>query len=85
MPFLPMLELIADTRRNLIVAQLLLKADEAKIQDRYWIYKGLRLVLGVAVFKTSEPVVREGVIETCSNRPTHPRAVATERDAGKRD
>ena len=26
-----MLELIADTRRNLIVAQLLLKADEAKI------------------------------------------------------
>jgi hypothetical protein len=71
MQFLPGLELIADTRRNLIVAQLLLEADEAKIQDRYRINKRLRLVLGIAVFEPCEPVVREGVVETCSTvQPT---------------
>ena len=36
-----MSELIADACSNLIVAQLLLEPDEAKIQDRYRIHKGL--------------------------------------------
>jgi hypothetical protein len=43
------------------------------------------LVLGVAVFQAGEPVVRESVVETCSDCPTNPCAVATDRDAGKRD
>ena len=72
------LELIADTRCYLIVAQLLLEADKAKIQDRYRIYKGLGFILRVAVFEPCEPVVREGVVETCSDRPTHARAIATD-------
>jgi hypothetical protein len=69
---------IADARRNLIAAKLLLEPDDAEIQDRYRIYKGLGLVLGVAVFEPREPVVREGVVETCSDRPTHARAVVTD-------
>ena len=43
MQFRQMSELIADARRNLIVAQLLLEPDDAKIQDRYRICKGLGL------------------------------------------
>ena len=38
---------------------------------------------GVTVLEPGEPVVREGVVETCSDRPTHARAVAADRDAGK--
>jgi hypothetical protein len=78
MQFRPMSELIADARCNLIAAKLLLEPDDAEIQDRYRIYKGLGLVLGVAVFESCEPVVGEGVVETCSDRPTHARAVATD-------
>ena len=62
--FRRMLELIADTRRDLVAVQLLLEPDDAEIQDRYRIRKGLGLVLRVAVFEPSKPVVREGVIET---------------------
>ena len=71
-------ELIADARRNLIVAQLLLEADETKIQDGYRIYKGLGLILRVAVFEPCKPVVREGVVETSSDRPTHARVIAAD-------
>jgi hypothetical protein len=46
-----MLELIADTRCDLIAVQLLLEPDDAEIQDRYRIGKGLGLVLRVAVFE----------------------------------
>ena len=45
-----MLELIADTRCDLVGVQLLLEPDDAEIQDRYRIRKGLGLVLRVAVF-----------------------------------
>ena len=85
MQFRPPSEFISDAGRNLIIAELLPEADEAEIQDLYRIYKGLGLVLGVAVFEPREPVVGEGVVETRSDRPTGPRAVAADGDAGKGD
>jgi hypothetical protein len=44
MQFRQMSEFIADTRRRLIGVQLLLESDEAEIQDRYGVHKGLGLV-----------------------------------------
>ena len=73
-----MSELIADARCNLIVAQLLLEPDQAKIQDWYRIHKGLGLVLRVAVFDPCKPIVREGVVDTSSHRPTHARVIAAD-------
>jgi hypothetical protein len=34
-------ELVADARRNLIAALFLFEADKSKVQDGYWIHKGL--------------------------------------------
>src|SRR5882672_9203326 len=34
-------ELVADAPRNLIAAEFLFEADKSKVQDRYWIHKGL--------------------------------------------
>ena len=73
-----MSELVADARRNLIVAQLLLESDEAKIQDGYRIHKGLGLILRVAVFDPCKPVIREGVVETSSHRPAYARVIAAD-------
>src|SRR6478736_10489032 len=83
--FRRMLELIADTRRDLVAVQLLLEPDDAEIQDRNRIRKGLGLVLRVSVFEPCKPVVREGVVETRSDRPTHARIIATDCDAGRGD
>jgi hypothetical protein len=47
-----MSELIANARCNLIVAELLLEADDAKIQDRYRIY-----VVGIDIGKNSFHIV----------------------------
>lgn len=49
MQFRQLSKLIADTRRDLIVAQLLLEPDEAEIQDGYGIGEGLGLILRVAI------------------------------------
>ena len=80
-----MSELISDTRCDLVAVQLLLEPDNAEIQDRYGIRKGLGLVLRVTVFEPCKPVVREGVVETRSDRPTHARIIATDCDAGRGD
>ena len=57
MQFRQLSKLIADTRRDLIVAQLLLESDEAEIQDRYGIGEGLGLILRVAILDTRKPVI----------------------------
>src|SRR6478609_10602943 len=80
-----MSELISDTRCDLVAVQLLLEPDNAEIQDRYGIRKGLGLVLRVAVFEPCKPVVRKGVVETRSDRPTHARIIATDCNAGRGD
>jgi hypothetical protein len=73
MQFRQLSKLIADTRRDLIVAQLLLEPDEAEIQDGYGIGEGLGLILRVAISDTREPVIREGVVDAA---PTvHPERV----------
>ena len=67
-----MSELIADAHGNLIAAHFLLEPNQTKIQDWYRIYKGLGLVLRVAVFEPRKPVVREGVVETRADRTSWP-------------
>jgi hypothetical protein len=74
MQFRQLSKLIADTRRDLIVAQLLLESDEAEIQDRYGIGEGLGLILRVAIFDTREPVFRESVVDAAPDCPPRARA-----------
>src|SRR5450631_4925127 len=71
-------EFVTNSRSNLIVAQFLLEPDKTEIQDRDGIDEGLGLELRVAVFDAGEPVVRDGVIKTASDRPPPARAVAAD-------
>src|SRR3954447_25502105 len=78
-------EFIADPTHNLVVAQLLLQSNRPEIQDGYRIDEGFGLELRIPVLDTREPVVREGIVESCSHRPADPRIAVADRDAGSRN
>src|SRR3954452_4998587 len=78
-----MSKLVADASSDLVIAQLLLEADDAKIQNWCWIYKRFGLILRVSVFDPRKPVARESIVETGPYRPTDARVIAANCDAGK--
>lgn len=61
-----------------LFAQLLLKPDDAKIENRYRIHQGSGLMLRVAILEAREPVVCDRVVQPGADRPAHARAVAAD-------